>query len=332
MNVFSAPELLSSVADVFHPGVPARQRFFRVGGRLFRLLELQGGGAVSAWPFMDFLEPADADEAARALDVGELAYLPKVELARMTADDWRQLGQSDPLVSPFVDWSLFPAHADFLAHVQARKASLLADSRRCARRLEREIGPLRFVADETRPQALEQCLRWKSRQYLDTGYADAFAVEAHVKLFSELARRRVLRVSALSAGERLLAVHAGLLHEGRFYYWIPAFDAELRNLSPGRLLLEELLKDSQARGDREFDFLLGDEAYKWNYATHARRIGPLGSPPLRARLREGLRRRAQALRQRHPQLASLARRLRGLPEEAAGRRSSGPGSGGSAAR
>jgi hypothetical protein len=312
MNVFSSPEMLSTVAAVFFPGAPARARWFRVADRLFLLPEVNGEG-VTSWPFMDFLEPAQpGDDADASSDAGQLPFLPKVALERVTAEAWRA-GGLDASVAPCVDWSQFASHADFLAHVHARRSGLAADGRRRSRRLEREVGPLRMLADDPRPDVLEQCFRWKSRQYVESGYPDAFAVGAHATLFRELAKRGLLKVSSLSAGDRLLAVHAGMLHDRRFYYWVPAFDGELRAYSPGRLLLDEMLKASLARGDGEFDFLIGDEPYKWHYATHARPVTPLGVAPWPQRLRGSMRRFAHSLRRRYPALDDLERRLRRLP-------------------
>lgn len=77
-----------------------------------------------------------------------------------------------------------------------------------------------------------------------------------------------------------MAAVVGLPHEGRYSYWITAYNNELGRYSPGRLLLESLLRASVADGDHEFDLLIGSERYKWVYATDARLVGPLGPQPV----------------------------------------------------
>jgi CelD/BcsL family acetyltransferase involved in cellulose biosynthesis len=100
----------------------------------------------------------------------------------------------------------------------------------------------------------------------------------------------------------VVAAHIGLRHDGRFSSWVPAYDDGATAYAPGRLLLEALLAAVAARGDREFDFLVGNEPYKWTYATHTRLVEPLGPQPrlsttvLAARRRLGLGRRTRALR------------------------------------
>ena len=193
--------------------------------------------------------------------------------------------------------------------MKSRRSNLFADARRRRRRLEERVGPLEFSFEDNRPQVLEACLGWKSDQYVASGFPDAFRTGAHADFFRRLAGAGLLRVASLSAGGRLLATHLGALEAGRFYYWIPAYDPELTFFSPGRLLLDFMLKESQARGG-EFDFLIGDEDYKWHYATHVRVVEPAGRPPLRLRALRGARSLARRVRSASPLADALTRRLR----------------------
>jgi CelD/BcsL family acetyltransferase involved in cellulose biosynthesis len=101
-----------------------------------------------------------------------------------------------------------------------------------------------------------------------------------------------------------------VLQEGRFYYWIPAYDPEFNVLSPGRLMLHFMLRECYDRGGREFDFLVGDEDYKWHYATHVRRVSPLGRPPLVLQVRRGAKRALRSVFALSPAGYALAQRLR----------------------
>jgi CelD/BcsL family acetyltransferase involved in cellulose biosynthesis len=107
----------------------------------------------------------------------------------------------------------------------------------------------------------------------------------------------VARVASLRAGPTLVASDICLVHDGRVSGWIASYDDAFAAFSPGRLLLEHLIETTFTDGHREFDFLVGNERYKWVYATHTRLIGPVGTPPrlptavmaLRKRMRLGVR-------------------------------------------
>ena len=102
--------------------------------------------------------------------------------------------------------------------------------------------------------------------------------------------------------------------EGRLYSWLPAHDPRHASLGPGRILLKWLMAESRARGHREFDFLIGGEEYKWQFATHARVVGPIGTPPLALRARQLARTTVRSALQRSPPvwrwLQGMRRRLR----------------------
>ncbi len=308
MNFFSSPEFLAALGAAYFPGRKVDVRDVRVGSQSFRVLDVEGHGLVTSWPFLDYLEPLADSEAPSAQGP---SYIRSVAHGRIPIDAWEGNGfASRFLPSPLVDWSHFSTQEALHAHLRSRRSSLLADSRRQRRRLEKELGEVKLVFDDPRPETFELCLRWKSAQYLATGNRDLFADPAHVRLFSELTRRGALSVSALCAGERVVAAHLGVLAAGRFYYWIPAYDPGLRSYSPGRLLLESLVELSRERGDREFDFLLGDEPYKWQYATHTRLVGPLGRPPLPILVKQRIRAGVRRILATSPPIHALVRRMR----------------------
>jgi len=67
---------------------------------------------------------------------------------------------------------------------------------------------------------------------------------------------------------------------------------------------------SRGLGHLEFDFLIGDEAYKFVYATHSRVIGPLGVAPLGVRLEKRARGLAREALRGRPRLQQLVAGLR----------------------
>jgi Acetyltransferase (GNAT) domain len=308
-NFFSHESYLTALADVYFPGEPHAIEIYRTEGRLFRLLRVRGKVIIS-WAFLDFFQQLDA--VPDGAEVRTLSYLPNVALATNCAAGMRQpAGPGALKASPFIDWSLFPDWASFERMVKSRIGNLFPDSRRRRKKVERDLGLLRFVFNDPRPEPFEACMRWKSAQWRSSGHIDSFAIEPrHVCMFRELQCRGLLAVSSLSAGERLLSVHIGGIVDNRLYWWVPAYDPELARYSPGRLLLEDLLIESFSRGHAEFDFLIGDEAYKWYYATHNRDIGPLGRPSLTAFLRHGVKPRIRRALAHTPRVLQAALALR----------------------
>lgn len=306
-NFFSTDVYLSSLAETYFPGREWRIELFDTRGKVFRLLRIEPDAVITAWPFLDFVEPLGEVPAG---PVAELGYLPHVALGSMRVEGRLSvpLEESEYHPAPYIDWSLFGDWAAFEAKVSERRGNLLPDSRRKRRRLEREVGPVRWVYDDARPETFERCVALKSAQYRANDLEDMFARPGNARMFRALREKGALVVSSLSAGDTLLAAHMAGWADDRFYSWVPVYDPAYARYSPGRLLFELLLRESFERGHREFDFLIGGEDYKWHYATHSRTIGPWGEPPLASRLEWAARRRVKRLLS--PRLLRLARKLK----------------------
>ena len=303
MNIFTTDAFLDTAGALFYPQHERRIELCRLEGRRLRLLVLDGARIVGAMPFYDFPQPEA--EAKGPVD-REISYLPRTVL-RTTLVEQRTPELPGQQPSPYIDWTSRPDFAAFEALWKTRVASKSNDTGRQRRRMEKELGPARFVLDDPRPEVFDTCVQWKSSQYRATGLTDMFADPRNVALFRRLRERGVVLVSSLSAGDTLVAVHIGSSHDRRLGWWVPAYDPAFSKFSPGRLLLEELLKASHARGDLEFDFLIGDEGYKFHFATHNRVIGAVGTPPLRELFLKKARTKAKALIEKNPKALELAR-------------------------
>jgi hypothetical protein len=315
MNFFSSDEYLSALAAVWYPGHSHAIRPYEAEGKVFRLLAIEGHDPVTtdgrgrgAYHFLDYFEPL---EVAREPIAGRVRWLPRAalgthEITEVPPDHGPPSGET---LAPYVDWSRFADRSAFEAHVASRRSREARDSRGKRRKLEKRFGPVRFEWDDRDAKAFETALVWKSAQYVRSNKRDLFTIPENVEMFRELRRRGLLVVSSLTAGDRLVATHLGVLWDRRFFSWIPAYDVEVSRLSPGRLLLEVMLEESQARGHAQFDFLLGGEAYKYHYATHCRVIGPLGTAPLPESLRRGARAAVKRALSVYPPLLDRARAL-----------------------
>jgi CelD/BcsL family acetyltransferase involved in cellulose biosynthesis len=200
--------------------------------------------------------------------------------------------------------------ADPLAAL-ARSGDFLSQTGRKARKLAREVGDLRFVADTHDPDVWDTLQRWKSDQYVRTGIRDAFAVPwvkavlraVHAGSGDGFAGL----LSALWAGDRLAAVHFGMRSGPLWHYWFPAYDPELGRYSPGNIMLLEMVRASPALGIRTIDFGEGDQTYKLRLAN--REVPLVGGTLYGRGAMGGLCRARDALRGAK---SAVAARLRGL--------------------
>ncbi|MCE9589707.1 MAG: GNAT family N-acetyltransferase [Planctomycetes bacterium] len=135
------------------------------------------------------------------------------------------------------------------------------------RKIEREIGPLRFEAHTTSADALDTTLRWKSAQYRSTGVLDLFRL--HPWAGELLARLQQTQedsfagmISTLHAGDQLIATHAGMRSRTAWHYWFPAYDEKFHPYSPGLLLLLHIIEHAPKLGLKRIDLGKGDSFYK----------------------------------------------------------------------
>ncbi|MER7520322.1 GNAT family N-acetyltransferase [Streptomyces sp. NPDC126499] len=205
--------------------------------------------------------------------------------------------------SPVIDLSGVAEGRDLLAHCSVK---FLRDARAKERRLARRVGDVRFVFDESDPNALTTLMAWKSAQYLATGRPDLFARPWAAETLRELHGTRSPAcsgvLSVLYAGDRPVAFHFGLRSQHMLCHWFPAYDRELATFSPGLLHLRKLVEAAAAEGLSRID--LGKDDYAWKTSVKT------GDAPVA----EGQVARATAVaalrvRLRHSQLVRQGRRL-----------------------
>ncbi len=156
------------------------------------------------------------------------------------------------------------------------------------RRLARDVGPLRFEAHTTEIEPYVQLTHWKSAQYRRTGLVDNFSIPWVREFLGRLrwAQRRGCQgmLSALYAGERLVAVHLGMRSEQVWHHYLPSYDRALAPYSPGLVLLLKMIEAAPGLGLAMIDFSKGDMDYKLALATGSIEVaaGCLAPWPIRA--------------------------------------------------
>ena len=295
MNFYSDEIFSQALEAAYFPDRKIEPRLFELNGKLWKIPTINSTEPIIKFPFqstfIDFYEPYEQESTHLSHQVQKLAYIPKAFHGLVSSDEWfeQKLDQNyEP--APTIIWNNFASWDDFTKYVRQKNGSkFFSDTRRRHRKLEQELGPLTFVLDDRRTDVLATCMYWKSNQYLRSGLIDAFAYKEHVKLFQELANRSLLLVSSLYANEKLIAAHIGVLSKERLYSWIPAYDNSYAASAPGRLLLLFILEESFKHNHEEFDFLIGNESYKWSYATHTRLIAEMGVPPIPVQMNRSMK-------------------------------------------
>jgi CelD/BcsL family acetyltransferase involved in cellulose biosynthesis len=137
-----------------------------------------------------------------------------------------------------------------------------------------EHGKLCFVdVDEPaeRTRTLTTLIEQKSRAFARMGVDNLFLKPGRRELFlalaSDPAMRGLIHVSRLDVGEHIAAVGVGLKFRNCYYLILSSYDdGEIARFGPGRAHLHELLRHAIEQGYRQFDFTVGDEPYKRDWA------------------------------------------------------------------
>lgn len=329
MHFFSTPTFLAAAQAADPALAKAVTTDVHVEGLgRYRTLRTPRGKLLTALPFVDYLLPLD-DSVESAAATTHTRHIDNAVLEELDISEFRRLQQTDDLdigdpipaddrggrrtISPFVDWSGFETFDDYITSARSTSKRAFRELRRKVSLVEREFGqaPV-FTFDDDDPAHFELCLDWKAQQYVATGNTDLIADGAGA-LMRALRDAGDVVVSTLCVGDRLLAGHIGFVHDHVFHYWLPAYDDSAAKAAPGVRLLELMLAASFERGHTAFDFLEGQEAYKFNYATHVRVVGTVGTVPAALSMARRLRRRIGTEIRQRPGIGGVLDRLRSLP-------------------
>jgi CelD/BcsL family acetyltransferase involved in cellulose biosynthesis len=126
---------------------------------------------------------------------------------------------------------------------------------------------LELTRDGTLEETMAALFHLHQRRWRGRGLPGAFAggrIQAfHRDVAARLAERGWLRLHALRLDGRTRAVLYCFSFMGRGYYYQGGFEPSLARYSPGTVLTARAIQDAIRDGAREFDFLRGDEPYKY---------------------------------------------------------------------
>lgn len=141
--------------------------------------------------------------------------------------------------------------------------------RRKRRKFENEVGPYRVVR-RSGPDAVALFARLHR---LSSGDKGAFMTDQMEDFFLALhtAAGGVIDVLEDSSGRAASAIFS-FEDEAGFYLYNSAYEPDLRNLSPGNVMLSHLIERAIEDDKQVFDFLKGDETYKFRLGATARSL------------------------------------------------------------
>ena len=138
--------------------------------------------------------------------------------------------------------------------------------RRKRRRFEEEVGTARLER-HTSAAAVAAFAQMHRQSSGDKG---TFMTPALETMFRDLTESAGAFVDLLMGDGRPVAASFAFEHEGGYYLYNSAYDPDAAHASPGIVLLTALIERSIDAGLRRFDFLKGDETYKYRLGAEAR--------------------------------------------------------------
>jgi CelD/BcsL family acetyltransferase involved in cellulose biosynthesis len=279
--------------------------------------------------FLDHIE-------AEGWDLAELCLLPKASpnyllLERLAAERGYLVAATD------VPCSSAELPGDWDAYLKTLQSRFRSKLRSLLRKLPPEHDATfdECTRAEELPERLESLFELHQQRWRAEGKPGSFASEARRRFYGEMAahflRRGWLRFVSLRFGERFVAHEFSFEHLGRVYYLQQGFDTECGRLSVGIALKAYVVRESIARGAREYDFLGGIAPHKEKWGAQPKWCVhlALARPGLRTRWHLWLPRFAQRLRERGRALAPkpLLRLKRAIQERLRQRRARRTGAG-----
>jgi CelD/BcsL family acetyltransferase involved in cellulose biosynthesis len=152
--------------------------------------------------------------------------------------------------SPMID--LADGFDAYYAKLKVKSPRFCRELARKTRKLGREAGELRIVADSGDTTVLRTLVAWKSDQYRRTNHVDRFERPWLVGLLEALLATRCDQLSGLLsvlyAGDQPIAAQFGLRTGNLLVGWFTGYDTRFRKYSPGLIQLMRTAEELAAAG------------------------------------------------------------------------------------
>ncbi|GLK55051.1 hypothetical protein GCM10008170_10700 [Methylopila capsulata] len=209
----------------------------------------------------------DIDAALKAADA---LFIPKVPDAALRSFDRllsaRRLkmdysAHPVPLFAPFSEW---------------RDATMNGTTRRSLDKKRRKLGRIgrleTVVGSEPAFVAatIDQIRVLREPRFAETGVADPLKSDAFRAFYGSLKDSGTVRAYQLRLDGATIACGFAMVHDDACHLLLTGFDVgNWRNYSVGLLMIEDAIADCVARGERVFDFTIGDHPYKADFGSQS---------------------------------------------------------------
>ena len=153
---------------------------------------------------------------------------------------------------------------DLPADYEAWLSSLSKKHRHEVRRKQRRFVDLVGEADYERRSDPEAFAAFVGMHRKADGEKGTFMTERAEVFFQTLLADAAATIDLLSVGGRPVAAAFGFARDNAYYLYNSAYEPELIGAAPGIVLLGSMIERSIADGLLRFDFLKGDERYKYH--------------------------------------------------------------------
>ena len=221
-------------------------------------------------------------------------------------------------VSPVLELSGgWDAYVQRLCAVQKTQSpGILSTIRASLKRLERDVGPVRFEMREKSVPVLEELMRLKSEQRARTigSQDDPFALpwvrQLMVNGLNLDAPGFEGAFSSMYAGDKLVAMHYGIRSHQTLHSWFPVFDPAYSYYQPGLILLKKIAETGAQEGLTLIDLGRGDAGYKMRFKTAEVSLGEgaVSRPALWAQTKLAIKTVKQTIK-RSPHVIALRSRM-----------------------
>jgi CelD/BcsL family acetyltransferase involved in cellulose biosynthesis len=156
------------------------------------------------------------------------------------------------------------SHDEYLALLQKKERH---EIRRKLRRFEDTCGPPRLIDDSTQGGLTT----FAGMHRAASGEKGRFMTQEMETFFSDLLAVDGARLDLLVDGRgNTVAASFGFQDERAYYLYNSAFEPDAADASPGLVLIDRLLRRAIGEGLSRFDFLKGDEPYKFRLGARRR--------------------------------------------------------------
>jgi len=176
-------------------------------------------------------------------------------------------------------WKVCPhikLSGDFAAYLQSISANHRANFRRRQRKLQDSCKVTMEIA--TTPAQVEKDFdtlfalhqkRWTQREGT-SAFNNERSRRFHRRVATTMAENGVARIFSLQCENKTVAALYCFLYDNRLMYYQAGFDIDYENQSVGLILMGMVLQYCFEQGYKEFDFLRGQEEYKFHWTKQTR--------------------------------------------------------------